>query len=138
MTVSIFQDHEGVLYAGTPLFLRCVITLSDLVTIPVIVTNQWTLNGISVSKEFENNSTLTDNLIQHTSLQYESILYFNPLNDAYNSGEYSCNIIITANFSDDQYVLDVSVSANTSIFVECKFVYFKQWLLVQQRKYILH
>ena len=118
MTLSISQNHNGTLYAGTSFFIRCVITLNDLVTIPVIVGNQWTRNGISVPSDLLSDVTITDGLIQNGSLQYEATLYFNPLDNNDDSGEYSCNLNILSNISDYEYVRNTSINTSTTIAVQ--------------------
>ena len=118
MTLSISQNHHGTLYAGTSFFIRCVITLNDLVTIPVIVGNQWTRNGISVPSGLLSDVTITDGLIQNGSLQYEATLYFNPLDNIDDSGEYFCNFNILSNISDYEYVRNTSVNTSTTITVQ--------------------
>ena len=121
MTKSISKNHQGVLYAGTSFFLRCVITMNDLVTIPVIVRNQWTRNGISVPSGLLNDTTIADDLIQIGSLQYEATLHFNPLDITDDSGEYSCNFNILPNISDYEYVRNTSANTSTSITVQGTF-----------------
>ena len=118
MTPNISQSHHGVLYAGTFFFLKCMITLNDLVTIPVIVRSQWTRNGISVPSGLSNDATIIDSLIQIGSLQYEATLYFNPLDNTDDSGEYSCNFNILPNISDYQYVRNISANISTTITVQ--------------------
>ena len=118
MTPNISQSHHRVLYAGTSFFLRCVITLNDLVTIPVIVRSQWTRNGISVPSGLSNDATIIDSLIQIGSLQYEATLYFNPLDNTDDSGEYSCNFNILSNISDYEYVRNTSANTSTTITVQ--------------------
>ena len=115
---SISQSHQGALYAGTSFFLRCVITLNDLVTIPVIVRNQWTRNGMSVPSGLSNDVTITDSLIQNDLLQYEATLHFNPLDNIDDSGEYSCNFNILSNISDYKNVKNTSVNTSTTITVQ--------------------
>ena len=131
MILSISQSHYGVLFAGTSLFLRCVITLSDLVTIPVIVRNQWTRNGMSLSSGLSNDVTITEGLIKNSSLIYEATLYFNPLYNTDDSGEYSCNFDIPSNISDYDYVRNTSVNTSTTINVQgtLYFIYFHCILL---------
>ena len=118
MTPNISQSYHGVLYAGTSFFLRCVITLNDLVTIPVIVRSQWTRNGTSVPSGLSNDATITDCLIQKGSLQYEATLYFNPLDNTDDSGEYFCNFNILFNISDYEYVRNTSANTSTTITVQ--------------------
>ena len=118
VTLSISQSHHGVLYAGTQFFLRCVVTLNDLVTISVIVRNQWTRNGIPVPSGLSNDATITDGLIQKDSLQYEATLHFNPLDNTDDSGEYYCNFNILSNISDSEYVRNTSVNTSTAITVQ--------------------
>ena len=115
---SISRSHHGVLYAGTSFFFRCVITLNDLVTIPVIVRSQWTRNGISVPSGLLNDATITDGLLQKGTLQYEATLYFNPLDNTDDSGEYSCNFNILSNISDYEYVRNTSANTSTTITVQ--------------------
>ena len=118
VTPSISQSHHGVLYAGTQFFIRCVIILNDLVTIPVIVRSQWTRNGISVPSGLLNDVTITKGLIQNSSLQYEATLHFNPLDNTNDSGEYSCNFNILSNISDYKYVRNTSANTSTTITVQ--------------------
>ena len=118
MAPSIFQTHQQVLYAGTSFFFRCVITLNDLVTIPVTVRNRWTRNGTSVTSGLSNDVTITESLIQINSLQYEATLDFNPLDNTDDSGEYSCNFNILSNISDYEYVRNTSVNTSTTITVQ--------------------
>ena len=118
MTPNISQSYQGVLYAGTSFFLRCVIALNDLVIIPVIVRNKWTRNGTSVPSGLSNNATITECLIQIGSLQYEATLHFNSLDNTDDSGEYSCNFNILSNISDYEYVRNTSVNTSTTITVQ--------------------
>ena len=118
MTPNISQSHHGVLYAGTSFFLRCVITLNDLVTIPVIMRSQWTRNGTSVPSGLSNDATITDGLTQKGSLHYEATLLFNPLDNTDDSGEYSCNFNIISNISDYEYVRNTSANTSTTITVK--------------------
>ena len=115
--MNISNSHQGVLYAGTSFFLRCVISFSDLVTIPVIVRNHWTRNGIFVSNGFINNSIITESLLKIVPLQYEANLQFTPLNID-NSGEYACNVDVLSNTSDYKHVRNVSSSVKTTISIE--------------------
>ena len=118
MTSNISQSYQGVLYAGTSFFLRCVITLNDLVTIPVTVRNQWRRNGTSVPSGLSNDDTITESLIQNGSLQYEATLHFNPLDNTDDSGEYSCNFNILSNISDYEYVRNTSANTSTSLTIQ--------------------
>ena len=118
MTPNISQSHHGLLYGGTFFFLRCLIKLNDLVTIPVIVRNEWTKNGASVPSGFSNDATITGNIIQIGSFQYEATLYFNPLDNTDDSGEYSCNFNILSNISDYEYVRNTSANTSTTITVQ--------------------
>ena len=117
------KEHNNILYVGTPFFLRCIIRLSDLVTIPIIVRNQWTHNGISLPSGLTNEATILEHLVQVGSLQYETSLYFNPLYNTHNSGEYYCNFVIIANVSDYHYVHNTLTKANTTIIVESKAIF---------------
>ena len=109
--VSISQDRSGILYAGTPFFFRCDITLNNFVTIPVNVSNQWTHNGNNVP--VQDNTTITDGLINNSNLTYEATLGFYPLNTT-DSGLYVCNVSVETSF---QYIQDTSAQANASIDV---------------------
>ena len=118
MTSNISQSHHGILYAGTSFFLRCVITLNDVVTKPVIVINEWTRNGISVPNSLSNDTIITESLKQNDLLQYEATLHFNPLDNTDDSGEYSCNFNILSNISDYEYVRNTSANTSTTITVQ--------------------
>ena len=110
--VSISQDRSGILYAGTPFFFRCDITLSNFVTIPVTVSNQWTHNGNNVPAQ--DNTTITAGLIKTGNLIYEATLGFYPLNTT-DSGLYVCNVRVETSF---QYIQDTSTQANTSTSID--------------------
>ena len=109
--VSISQDRSGILYVGTAFFFRCDITLSDFVTIPVTVSNQWTHNGNNVP--VQDNTTITAGLNKSSNLEYEATLEFYPLNTT-DSGLYVCNVRVVTSF---QYIQDTSAQASTSIDV---------------------
>ena len=117
------KEHNNIFYVGTPFFLKCIIRLSDLVTIPIIVRNQWTHNDISLPSGLTNEATILEHLAQVGSLQYESSLYFNPLYNIRNSGEYYCNFVIIANVSDYHYVRNTSTKGNATINVESKTIF---------------
>ena len=129
MTSNISQSHHGVLYGGTSFFLRCVIKLNDLVTIPVIVRNEWTRNG---PIGFSNDATITDVLLQIDYHQYEATLYFNPLDNTDDSGEYSCNFNILPNISDYEYVRNLSANTSTTITVQgtLYFISFTLYIII--------
>ena len=132
MTPRISKSHHGVLYAGTFFFLKCVITLNDLVTIPVIVRNEWTRNGISVPSGLSNDATITDGLIQNGSLKYEATLHFNPLDNTDDSGEYSCNFNILSNISDYEYIRNLSANTSTTITIQgtLYFISFTLYIII--------
>ena len=109
--VSISQDRSGILYAGTPFFFRCDITLSNFVTIPVTVSNQWTHNGNNVP--VQDNTIITAGLNKSSNLEYEATLGFYLLNTT-DSGLYVCNVGVLTSF---QYIQDTSAQSNTSIDV---------------------
>ena len=122
LSVNISENNQRVLYAGSQFFLRCVITLNDLVTIPVIVRSQWTRSGISVPSGLSNDTTITKSLFQIGSLQYEATLHFNPLDNTDDSGEYSCNFDILSNISDYEYVRNTSANTSSTITVQGNIV----------------
>ena len=109
--VSISQDRSGILYAGTPFFFRCDITLSNFVTIPVTVSNQWAHIGNNIP--VQDDTTITAGLSKTGNLTYEATLGFYPLNTT-DSGLYVCNVSVVTSF---QYIQDTSAQANTSIDV---------------------
>ena len=109
--VSISQDRSGILYAGTPFFFRCDITLSKFVTIPVTVSNQWSHNGNNVP--VQDNTIITAGLVRSSNLEYEATLGFYPLNTT-DSGLYVCNVSVVTSF---QYIQGTSAQTNTSIDV---------------------
>ena len=109
--VSISQDHSGILYAGTPFIFRCDITLSNFVTIPVTVSNQWTHNNNNIL--VQDDTTIASGLNKSSNLEYEATLGFYPLNTT-DSGLYVCNVSVVTSF---QYIQDTSAQANNSIDV---------------------
>ena len=115
VTVTISKERNDTLYAGTPFFLKCDIMVSPLVTIPFTVTNQWTRNDTNVPMG-PSDDTITDELNMIDRLNYNTTLTFYPLDNADDSGVYSCNIEVIAP-SNYTYLRNTSASANTSITV---------------------
>ena len=115
VTVSISQEHTGTLYAGTPFFFKCDIIVSPLVTIPFTVTNQWTRNDTNVPMG-PSDDTITDELNMIDRLNYNATLTFYPLDNADDSGVYTCNVEVTAP-SNYTYLRNTSASANAGITV---------------------
>jgi hypothetical protein len=113
LNVSIGQDRQGILYAGTPFFFKCYITLSNFVTIPVRVTNQWTRDSVNVPNG--DDTTITDDFMKTTNNTYEATLSFYPLDNSDDSGEYTCNVNMMTSF---MYVRSTSANASTNITVE--------------------
>ena len=89
--------------------------VSPLVTIPFTVTNQWTRNDTNVPMG-PSDDTITDELNMIDRLNYNTTLTFYPLDNADDSGVYSCNIEVIAP-SNYTYLRNTSASANTSITV---------------------
>ena len=118
--VIISKERSDPLYAGTPFFIKCDIMLNPLVTIPVTVTNQWTRDGTNVPMG-SSDATITEGLNMINTLHYNAALMFYPLNNADDSGMYTCNIEVTAPNSYT-YLRNTSASANTSITVIGKYM----------------
>ena len=120
MTVTISKEHDDTLYAGTPFFIKCDIMLDPLVTIPVTVTNQWARDGTNVPMG-SSDATITKDLNMIDELYYNATLMFYPLDNADDSGMYTCNVEVTAPNSY-MYLRNTSASANTSITVMGKCI----------------
>ena len=142
MIVTISEERGDPLYAGTPFFIKCNILLNTLVTIPVNVTNQWTRDGTNVPMG-PSDATITESLIMSNATYYHrfgyyifgnyiyiyyyyycynATLMFYPLDNADDSGMYTCNVEVTAP-SNYTYLRNTSASANTSITVTGKHMY---------------
>ena len=119
MIVTISEERGDPLYAGTPFFIKCDIMLDSLVTIPVTVTNQWTRDGTNMGSS---DATITEGLNMINTLYYNATLMFYPLDNADDSGMYTCNVEVTAPNSY-AYLRNTSASANTSITVIGKYMY---------------
>ncbi|XP_019851153.1 PREDICTED: uncharacterized protein LOC105312503 [Amphimedon queenslandica] len=113
--VTISKEHDDILYAGTPFFIKCDIMLDPLVTIPVTVTNQWTRDGTNVPMG-SSDDTITEGLNMINTLHYNATLMFYPLDNADDSGMYTCNVEVTAPNSY-MYLRNTSANVNTSITV---------------------
>ncbi|XP_019860105.1 PREDICTED: netrin receptor DCC-like, partial [Amphimedon queenslandica] len=113
--VTISKERDDTLYAGTPFFIKCDIMLDALVTIPVTVTNQWTRDGTNVPMD-SSDATITEDLNMINTLYHNATLMFYPLDNADDSGMYTCNVEVTAPNSY-MYLRNTSASANTSITV---------------------
>ena len=109
--VEISQDYNDPLYAGTNLTITCEITLSSLVDIPVIVSNQWTRNGYEITED-----TITEDLIGDDNLIHTATLEFFPLYHVTDDGEYRCSVNITADIGDN-YVESIYNNRSTTFTV---------------------
>ena len=108
--VTISQDYSDPLYTGTNLTITCDIELSSLVDIPVNVSNNWTRDGADIME-----STITNDLVEVTSLKHTATLEFYPLYHATDDGLYQCSVMISSD--DDEYVNSISNSASTTLDV---------------------
>ncbi|XP_019851151.1 PREDICTED: protein sidekick-1-like [Amphimedon queenslandica] len=113
--VAISKEHDDTLYAGTPFFIKCDIMLNPLVTIPVTVTNQWTRDGTNVPMG-SSDATITEGLNMINTLHYNATLMFYPLDNANDTGMYTCNVQVTAPNSY-MYLRNTSAIANTFITI---------------------
>ena len=109
--VTISKEHDDTLYAGTQFFIKCDIMLDPLVTIPVTVTNQWTRNGTNVPMG-SSDATITEGLNMINTLHYNATLMFYPLDNADDSGMYTCNVRVTVPYN---YTFLRNTSANAII-----------------------
>ena len=119
--VIISKEHDDTSYAGTPFFIKCDIMLNPLVTIPVTVTNQWTHDGTNVPMG-SSDATITEGLNMINTSYYNATLMFYPLDNADDSGMYTCNVEVTAP-NRYAYLRNTSANANTSITVTGKYMY---------------
>ena len=121
LTVSISQNHSGTLYAGTSFFFKCDIIVSPFVTIPFTVNDQWTRNDTNVPMG-PSDDTITAEFNMINRLTYNTSLTFYPLDNANDSGVYTCNVEVTAP-SNYKYLRNTSASASTSITVRGIILY---------------
>ena len=128
MTVNISKEHDDTLYAGTPFFIKCDIMLNPLVTIPVTVTNQWTRDGTNVPMG-SSDATITEDTYMIDAVHYNATLMFYPLDNADDSGEYSCNVEVTAPFNN-KYFRNTSANANASFLVNGKLLNFAKYSIL--------
>uniref|UniRef100_A0A1X7UP85 Uncharacterized protein n=1 Tax=Amphimedon queenslandica TaxID=400682 RepID=A0A1X7UP85_AMPQE len=113
--VTISKERDDTLYAGTLFFIKCDIMLNLLVTIPVTITNQWRRDGTNVPMG-SSDATITEDLNIINISHFNATLIFHPLDNADDSGMYTCNVEVTAPNSYT-YLRNTSASANTSITV---------------------
>ena len=99
--------------------------LNPLVTIPVIVTNQWTRDGTNVPIT---DATITEGLNMINTLHYNATLMFYPLDNADDSGMYTCNVKVAAPNSY-VYLRNTTSSANTSITVIGEYILYLHVLI---------
>jgi hypothetical protein len=92
INVSLVEDCTDV-GTGVSLSFRCEIKLSDFVTMPVTVTNQWKKNDVILTGD---NSTTTVDFIKASNLYYQAKLNFFPFNSITYAGIYSCNVRATS------------------------------------------
>ncbi|XP_019851644.1 PREDICTED: uncharacterized protein LOC105312652, partial [Amphimedon queenslandica] len=109
--VTIAKERDDTLYAGTSFFIKCDIMLDPLVTIPVTVTNQWTRDGTNVPMG-SSDATITEGLNMINTLHYNATLMFYPLDNADDSGMYTCNVEVTA---PNSYTYLRSTSASITV-----------------------
>ena len=118
--VTISQSYYGSLYAGINLTITCNITLSNLVDIPVIVSNEWTRNGNEITK-----TTITEDLVKINNLNHIASLEFFPLNALTDDGEYKCSARVIPSVMDEDdymYITNVTNNASTALDVLSEFI----------------
>ena len=118
--VTISQSYYDPLYAGTNLTITCDITLSNLVDIPVIVSNEWTRNGNEITE-----TTITEDLIKINNLNYIASLEFFPLNALTDDGEYKCSVRVIPSVMDEDdymYITNTTNNASTALDVLGEFI----------------
>ena len=118
--VTISQNYYDPLYAGTNLTITCDITLSNLVDIPVIVSNEWTRNGNEITE-----TTITEDLVKINNLNHITSLEFLPLNALTDDGEYKCSVRVILSVMDENdyiYITDVTNNASTALDVLSEFI----------------
>ena len=95
-----------------------MVDLKPLVTIPVTVTNQWTRDGTNVPMG-SSDATITEGFDMINTSYYSATLMFYPLDNADDSGVYTCNVEVTAPNSFT-YLRNTSANTNTSMTVISK------------------
>ena len=118
--VTISQSYYDPLYTGTNLTITCDITLSNLVDIPVIVSSEWTRNGNEITE-----TTLTEDLIKISNLNYIASLEFFPLNALTDDGEYKCSVRVIPSVMDEDdymYITNTTNNASTALDVLGEFI----------------
>ncbi|XP_019853966.1 PREDICTED: neural cell adhesion molecule L1-like [Amphimedon queenslandica] len=113
VVVTMSKEHDDRLYAGTSFFIKCDILLDPLVTIPVTVTNQWTRDDTNVPMG-SSDATITESLNVISALHFSATLMFYPLDNADDSGMYTCNVEVTA---PNSYIYIKNPSSNANITI---------------------
>lgn len=113
LNVTISQDFNGTLYPGTPLAIVCSLNLTstEYANVSFNVTNIWSKNGNALP----NNSRIKECLTNTSSTFYDAILYFYPLHNSTDSGEYSCSLIVSASGMENAIgtaSVDITVNGN--------------------------
>ena len=118
--VTISQSYYDPLYAGTNLTITCNITLSNLVDIPVIVSNEWTRNRNEITE-----ITITEDLVKINNFNHIASLEFFPLNALTDDGKYKCSVRVIPSVMDEDdymYITNVTNNASTALDVLGEFV----------------
>ena len=120
MDVTISQSYYDPLFTGTNLTITCDITLSNLVDIPVIVSNVWTRDGSEI-----NENTIMGDFVKLTDLSYTTSLEYYPLNSFTDDGQYKCLVKVIPKMMDDfEYLTNRTNSASTVLDVFGKFFFY--------------
>ena len=114
-TVSITPNHNGVLYAGTPLTLTCSIQLNPAVDTTVMATRMWRGPG---SQVVSNSSRVTvSNLLKRLTFVYETTIEFDPLSTT-DSGTYECEATVTPDPQSQFVIMSTAGSDTHTIIVQ--------------------
>ena len=94
-SVSIFHDGGDSLYSGTSLTLTCVVTVSSAIDISrVVINSTWSKDGYPLP--VQTRTVVTPFLeFSNSNNSFMSTINFSPLDEAADSGIYSCSVTLS-------------------------------------------
>ena len=109
---SVDISDDGTPFNGSVYGLICTVTVDDNVDTNITISSQWILPNDMVNDEIISNPS---------ELEQQHTLTFEPLRSEDN-GTYICNISITPEGEDDEFIIGTSYNETKDVIVQSKYI----------------
>ena len=123
---SIVKDFNNDLFTGTPLAVSCFVNATFLAdtNVSFTVTNKWTKNDMMIPTS----TRISESINKISATYYNATLYFYPLDDSTDTGEYRCSLTVVPT---SLYIQNTSTTANITVMVRGKsFKFHKAFYII--------